>query len=66
MYPHPKGKYINPLLVTCCYVNQIDKYVYQSVFEFGEDYKILCSHGSFEEADKDVSDFVKFFEESRI
>jgi hypothetical protein len=60
MYPHPKGKYINPQRVTCCYVDQIDKNIFQSVFEFGDDYKILCSHGTFDEANQDVLAFVEF------
>jgi len=60
MYPHPSGKYLNPQLVTCCYVTQIEKTIYQSVFEFGDDYKILCSHSTLDEANKDVLDFVSF------
>ena len=63
-YRHPKGKYINAQLVTCCYVDQIDKNIYQAVFEFGDDYKVLCSHVTFEEAEKDVLDFVKFCDEN--
>ena len=63
-YPHPKGKYLNTQLVTCCYVDQIDKNIYQSVFEFGDDYKVLSSHGTYEEANKDVLDFVNFCAEN--
>jgi len=63
MYPHPSGKFFNPQRVTFCYVTQIDKNIFQSVFEFGNEYKVLCSHGTFEEADKDVADFVSFCEE---
>jgi hypothetical protein len=25
MYPLPNGKYLNPQLITCCYVTQIEK-----------------------------------------
>ncbi|MCW8925102.1 MAG: hypothetical protein OQJ84_02510 [Xanthomonadales bacterium] len=63
MYPHPSGKFFNPQQVTFCYVTQIDKHIFQSVFEFGNEYKVLCSHGTFEEANKDVVDFVSFCEE---
>ena len=38
----------------------IEKNIYQSVFEFGNDYKVLCSHTTFDEANKDVLDFVSF------
>lgn len=60
MFPLPNGKFINPLQVTCCYTVQIDKNIFQSVFEFGLEYKILCSHGTFEDANKDITDFVNF------
>ena len=66
MYPLPNGKYLNPQLVTCCYVTQIEKNIYQSVFEFGNDYKVLCSHTTFDEANKDVLDFVSLCEECGI
>ena len=59
MYPHPRGKYLNPLLVTCCYAIQIEKSIYQSIFELG-DKKVLFSHGTHDEAEKDVLDFVSF------
>jgi hypothetical protein len=59
MYPHPSGKYLNPQLVTCCYTIQIEKNIYQSVFELGDN-KVLVSHGTFDEANKDVLDFVSF------
>ncbi len=64
MYLLPNGKYVNPQLVTCCYVSQIDKNIYQSVFEFNNEYKVLCSHGTFEEANKDVLNFASFCDES--
>jgi hypothetical protein len=60
MYPHPSGKYFNTQLVTFCYVTQIEKNIFQSVFEFGNDYKVLSSHSTFEDANKDVLDFVDF------
>ena len=61
MYPHPSGKYLNPQLVTCCYTIQIEKHIYQSVFEFG-DIKLLFSNGTLDEANKDVLDFVSLCE----
>ncbi len=64
MFPLPNGKFLNPLLVTCCYTVQIEKNIFQSVFELGNEYKILCSHGTFDEANKDVLDFVSFCDES--
>lgn len=66
MYPHPGGKYLNPLLVTCCHTIQIEKNIFQSVFELGRDYKILCSHETFDEANKDVLDFVSFCDEKNV
>jgi hypothetical protein len=45
-------------------VDQIDKNVFQSVFEFGDDYKILCSHGTFDEANQDLLAFVEFCEQA--
>lgn len=63
-YPHPSGKYLNPQLVTCCYVTQIEKNIFQSVFEFGDVYKVLSSHATFAEADKDLQDFISFCEEN--
>ena len=60
MYPLPNGKYLNPQLVTCCYVIQIEKHIYQSVFEFGNNYKVLCSHKTFDEANQDVLGLVSF------
>lgn len=63
MYSLANGKFVNPLLVTCCYVVQIDKNIFQTVFEFGNEYKILCSHGSLDEANKDMTDFVAFAEQ---
>ena len=64
MFPLPNGKYVNSHLVTCCYVTQIEKNIFQSVFELGNEYKVLCSHSTFDEANKDISDFVKFCDES--
>lgn len=64
MFPLPNDKFINPLQVTCCYTTQIEKNIFQSVFELGNEYKILCSHGTFEDANKDILDFVKFCEEN--
>ena len=64
LFQTPNGKYLNPRLVTCCYVDQIDKNIFQSVFEFGNDYKVKCSHETFEQADKSVKDFVKFCEKN--
>ena len=62
MFPLPNEKYLNPQLVTCCYTVQIEKNIFQSVFELGNEYKVLCSHSTFEEADKTVEDFVAFCE----
>ena len=65
MYPLPSGRYLNPLLVTCCYTVQIEKNIFQSVFELGNNYKILCSYETFDEANKEVLDFVSFYEENQ-
>jgi hypothetical protein len=63
MFKLPNDKYINPLQVSCCYITQLEKEIFQSVFEVGER-KILVSHNTFEGANKDVLDFVKFCEEN--
>jgi hypothetical protein len=59
MYPHPSGKYLNPQLVTCCYTIQIERTIYQSVFEFGDN-KVFFCHTTEDEANKDLLDFVSF------
>jgi len=64
MFPLPNGKYINPLQITCCYTTQIERHIFQSVFEAAENKKILVSHDTLEEANKDIQDFVKFCEEN--
>ncbi len=64
MFALPNGKYVNAQQVTCCYVTQIEKNIFQSVFELGNEYKVLCSHSTFDEANKDVLDFVEFCEKS--
>jgi hypothetical protein len=60
MYAHPNGKYLNTRLVTNCQVTQLDKNIFQAVYEFGKEHRVLFSHGTFEEAEKDLSDFVAF------
>ena len=62
MYPHPSGKYLNPLLVTCCYTIQIEKSIFQSVFELGDN-KVFFCHSTLDEATADVVSFVNFCDE---
>lgn len=63
MFQLPNGKFINPLQVTCCYTTQIEKNIFQTVFEMGNQ-KVLVSLDTFEEADKVVADFVSFCDKS--
>jgi hypothetical protein len=63
MFPLPNGKFINPLQVTCCYTTQVEKNIFQSVFEMDNN-KVLVSLDTYDEADKVVQDFVKFCDES--
>ena len=63
MYALNNGKYINPSLVTCCYVNQVERNIFQVVFEFGNEYQTLCSHSTGEDANKDLADFIAFCED---
>jgi len=65
MYPLPNGKYLNPLLVTCCYTVQVEKNIFQSVYEIDGDYQVLCSHETFDQANKDVLAFVSFCEKTQ-
>lgn len=63
MYALNNGKYINPMLVTCCYVNQVERNIFQVVFEFGNEYQTLCSHSTGEDANENLSDFIAFCED---
>jgi len=62
MFQLPNGKFINPTQVTCCYTTQIEKNIFQSVFEMSNQ-KVLVSLDTLDEADKVVTDFVKFCDE---
>lgn len=59
MFPLPNDKYINPLQVTCCYTTQIEKNIFQCVFEMGSN-KVLVSLDTLEQANEVISDFVSF------
>lgn len=63
MFPLPNGKFINPLQVTCCYTTQIEKNIFQAVFEMDNN-QVLVSLDTYDEADKVVQDFVQFCNES--
>ena len=62
MFQLPNGKFINPLQVSCCYTTQVEKNIFQSVFEM-DNQKVLVSLDTLDEADKVVMEFVKFCNE---